>query len=128
MRNILIYGLVGFYFLISIRLTVNLHFCKDKFVSASFVGFSKVKSCCKAKKMKSNCCKNVHVSLKKNNNDKPNKMIVVPMCSVTQVTELISIPMLLVQKQTSKDIVETNNSPPEDSSVAIYIKNCVFII
>lgn len=128
MRNILIYGFVGFYFLISIRLTVNLHFCKDKFISASFVGFSEVKSCCKAKKMKSNCCKNVHVSLKKSNNDKPNKTIVVPTYPITQVTQSISIPILLVQKETSKEVVETNNSPPEHTSVAIYIKNCVFII
>lgn len=128
MRNILIYSFVGFYFLISIRLTVNLHFCKDKFISASFVGFSEVKSCCKAKKMKSNCCKNVHVSLKKSNNDKPNKTIVVPTYPISQVTQSISIPILLVQKETSKEVVETNNSPPEYTSIAIYIKNCVFII
>lgn len=127
-RKALIYILIGFYFLISIRFTVNLHFCKDRFISASVVGFSKIKTCCKAKKMKNNCCKNIHVSLKKSNNDKPNKTIAIPIQAVAQIIEPIifsvkSVPILVPQ-----EIIQSTHSPPNHVFPPIYIKNCVFII
>lgn len=128
MRNVLIYILIGFYFLISVRFTVNLHFCKDRFISASVVGFSKVKTCCKAKKMKNNCCKNIHVSLKKNNNDKPNKTIAIPHQVIAQVVKPIFFSLKSVPVLVPQEIIQTTNSPPNHAFPSIYIKNCVFII
>lgn len=128
MRNILIYSIVGFYFLISIRLTANLHFCKERFISFSIVGLSSPKTCCKGKKMKNGCCKNVHVSLKKSNNDKPTSQIYIPSFDIAEVSKPFTTNLLVSREYIPAEISQTTNSPPKSIFPHIYLKNCVFII
>lgn len=128
MKNILIYGLVTFYFLISIRLTANLHFCKDRFVSFSVVGFSTQKSCCKSKEMKNGCCKNIHVSLKKLTNDKPVSTISIPSLCITDLSKPVNYIFGANGSYIPQEICQSINAPPLSAYTTIYIKNCVFII
>ncbi len=129
MRNALIYCLIGFYFLISIRITANFHFCKKRLVSCSLVGFSEDKSCCKGKKVKGKCCENIKISLKKINSDKPSSSVTTPNLATLVITQPIDIkpneePTIYIPRE----INQTTNDPPAGVFPAINIKNCVFII
>lgn len=127
-RTILVYGLVAFYFLISIRLTINLHYCGGKIKTFTFVGFEQQKSCCKGKAMKKGCCKDVKIALKKASEDQKypvaslflDHTIELPTDPVVQVNEVEHfVPLAILPRV---------NAPPPQAFPPVFIKNCVFII
>lgn len=69
MQRIIQYCVIFFYFVVSIQLSANVHFCKGKFKSVTIIGFTAKKKCCKSPKMKKGCCKDVELSLKKQGTD-----------------------------------------------------------
>jgi hypothetical protein len=127
-RTILVYGLVTFYFLISIRLTVNLHYCGGKIKTVTFVGFQEQKSCCKGKAMKKGCCKDVKLALKKASEDQK-QAIAAPFFAHT-----IEFPVHSIIEVRSSEhfvplaILPRVHAPPPQAFPPVFIKNCVFII
>ncbi|MGV3631279.1 MAG: HYC_CC_PP family protein [Bacteroidota bacterium] len=130
MKRLPLYILVVFYFLISIRITANVHYCKGKFKSISIVGFTKQKKCCKGTTMAGNCCKDSKFSLKKgDSSEKSLSSTVVPKIYFEYAQPLaILTPVYTAEFQKNDEPVRINPPPPPAAFPSIYIKNCVFII
>lgn len=128
-KTILVYSLAVFYFLISVRLTANVHYCGGKIKNISIVGFTEHKSCCAGKPMKKGCCEDVQLCFKKSSVDQPSSPAVVFISSAI-VTE--SYPAFVFksdhQLYVPKHIKLSVNAPPPEVKVPIHLKNCVFII
>jgi hypothetical protein len=129
LRTVFTYCLVLFYFLISIRLTANVHYCGGKIRAVSVVGFSKQQSCCEGKPMKRNCCKNVKVCLKQNGEDQRVSSVafliapvVIP--PVTRFAELHPV----AESYVPQTILPSVHAPPPEAFPPVYLKNCVFLI
>lgn len=128
-KTILIYSLAVFYFLISVRLTANIHYCGGKIKTISIVGFSTHKSCCAGKPMKKGCCEDVQLCFKKNSVDQQSSSTVLFLSHVipsepvhtviTDQNEELYIP---------KNIKPSVNAPPPELMIPTYLKHCVFII
>jgi hypothetical protein len=129
LRTAFTYCLILFYFLISIRLTANVHYCGGKIRTVSFVGFSKQKSCCEGKAMKRNCCKNVKVCLKQNGEDQRVSSVVflfAPMVvpATTATPHLRSV----TEHTVPETILPAVHAPPPEAFPPVYLENCVFLI
>lgn len=128
MKKLLVYSFVLFYFLLSVGMTANIHVCKEKVRSISFLSL-KDTSCCGKKKMKRGCCKNVKLVIKKQGQEKINPQDKIPL----QYSFVLQEPIQGVEKE--KAIILNKNErlpifhpPPESSYPSIYIKNCTFLI
>lgn len=129
MRKVLLYSLVGFYFLISIRLTANFHFCCGNFKAFSLVGFGEHKTCCKgkSKSMNKKCCKDVQLTFKKCSQDQRNYIASAPLVHIP-VTPVRIIFEERAIHFTPTYIAPSVNAPPPEAFPQIFLKNCVFII
>lgn len=129
MKKTVIYIFVLFYFLLSVGVTTNIHFCKDKVRSISFSTCAADYSCCGKKKMKKGCCKNIHVTFKKQGAEKTQTLdkIQLQACFIipnNNYTAEISHPIIVNDAVCSPLF----HSPPNSSFPDLYIKNCTFII
>ncbi len=125
----LVYSLAVFYFLISVGLTTNIHFCKGKVRKISLVGFSKEKSCCAGKPMKKGCCKDVKVCFKKSSLDQQTTTAVLFLSPVIpSETFALFIPEKDGSIYVPKNIEPSVHAPPPELRIPTYLKHCVFII
>ena len=118
-----------FYFLLSIGLTANVHYCGGKIKKVSILGFSEQKSCCAGKPMKKGCCKDVQVCFKKSSEDQQSSSAILFVSSA-----IVAEPYQLVVSEPDhefyvpKHIKPSVHAPPPKPRLPIHIKNCVFII
>jgi hypothetical protein len=128
-KTILVYSLAAFYFLISVRLTANFHYCGGKIQKISIVGFSNHKSCCAGKPMKKGCCEDVQICFKKSSVDQQSSAKVLFLSSAMPAesvhTHVLEPDRVLYVPKHLKPSV---NAPPPELQVPIHIKHCVFII
>lgn len=127
-RTIFVYGLVAFYFLISIRLTVNLHYCGGKIKTFTFVGFEEQKSCCKGKAMKKGCCKDVKFALKKASEDQKYSAVSPFFAQTIGLPAHPVVAINEVEHFVPLAILPRVHAPPPQAFPPVFIKNCVFII
>lgn len=130
MKTVLVYSLAVFYFVISIGLTANVHYCGGKIKTVSLLGFGEQKSCCEGKPMKKGCCKDVRVCFKKSSLDQQTSSAILFVSSaiVTEPSQIFigeSDCELYVPKHIKPSV---HAPPPEQLKVPIHLKNCVFII
>lgn len=128
-KTILVYSLAVFYFLISVRLTANFHYCGGKIQKISIVGFSSHKSCCEGKPMKKGCCEDVQVCFKKSSVDQQSSTAVLFFSFALPAEPLHAFAIepdheLYVPKHIKPSV----NAPPPELKIPIHIKHCVFII
>lgn len=115
------------YFLSSVGVAVNLHYCGSKFVSASLTHSDESK-CCRAKMKKKGCCKEKSVVYKvKTSQDSGNKIF--SLKNTAKKTDLFYTAAILTvgfKKQISFN-VETE-PPPNTGLRYTYLVNRVFRI
>lgn len=128
MKAALIYGLVAFYFLISIRLTASIHYCGGKVKSVSFVGFGEPETCCKGKTMKSGCCHDLTFSLKKNGEDQRVLIAATVLSHVIEIPQAYSFYVPKAPYFVPQEIVSRVKEPPPQVFPPVIIRNCVFRI
>ncbi len=128
-KTILVYFLAAFYFLISVRLTVNVHYCGGKVQKVSLVGFSKHRSCCEGKPMKKGCCEDVQLCFKKNSVDQKTSSSILFFSSVIPETPYQTfIAEADRELYVPKVIRPSVHAPPPELKIPIHLKHCVFII
>ncbi len=128
MKKALILFLVVFYFLLSMKLTANIHYCCGKIHTITLIGFEEHKACCGGKVMKKNCCKDVQVTLKKTTDDQQTEPIAFAFAQLIDLPQLIDHEIRTEKLLIPTSIKPTAKEPPPDSFPPIFIKNCVFII
>ena len=129
MKRIATYFLIVLYFIISVGVSLNIHFCKGKVKSVSFVQYGKDYSCCGKKKMKKGCCKNVSFSVKKQSKDKaPQFCKAVIEKEVSLYVKPVIDYWLQLKKEDCNRIEQTHSPPLGNSYPDLYIKHCVFRI
>jgi hypothetical protein len=119
MKKFIVAILAFLYISASTGATINLHYCMGKLVD--WTALSKdTDKCGKCGMLKSNakdkgCCKDEHkqINLEKDQKTAENNI---------QLVQLVSVAISISEAN------PTSNAPPRSSSVAVYIRNCVFRI
>lgn len=130
MKAAIAYCLTVFYFLISIGLTANLHYCGGKFKHVTFAGFQKQKNCCKGKGMKKGCCKDVPVTLKKSSVD---ERVITASAILSHPIDIPAPAYFSFEAEPlsyfiPEKIVAGMKAPPPQAFPPVIIRNCVFRI
>jgi hypothetical protein len=128
-KTSLVYLLAAFYFLISVRLTVNVHYCGGKVQKVSLIGFSKQRSCCEGRPMKKGCCEDVQLCFKKNSVDQKTSSSILFFASVLPENPYQAFPVQADHElYVPKTIRPSVNAPPPELKIPLHLKHCVFII
>jgi hypothetical protein len=115
------------YFLSSIGLAVNLHYCGSKFVSASFTHSDESK-CCRVKMKKKGCCKEKSVFYKvQGNQDKGSKILSLKN-NIKQLNLFYTSITYLIKLKTNLLFQFNADEPPDGYARYTYLVNRVFRI
>ena len=132
MKKILIAIFAFFYLAVSSGFTVHMHYCMGELADWD-LGHNKSKTCSKCGMDKSDendngCCKDEHKFIKSNTDQKTAetgfpliKLIVVALPASFVEISSINFPFATEEKPIS-------HAPPRSGGVAVYIRNCVFLI
>jgi len=115
------------YFLSSIGVAVNLHYCGSKFVSASFTHSDESK-CCKAKMKKKGCCTEKSIIYKVQGNQDNGSKIVSLKNNVKQLNLFYNNTVQLVQLKANLLFQFNTDEPPDGHARYTYLVNRVFRI
>ena len=132
MKKFLVAILALLYISTSTGATIHVHYCMGKIANWGF-GQKEDKTCSKcgmelSDKKDNGCCKDENKFLK-NNTDQKTTATALQMAQLIAVDLPVSIFEISIVDLTS--VTEENpvsNAPPRRSSVAVYIRNCVFRI
>ena len=119
-----------FYLAISCGFTVHMHYCMGKLADWD-LGHNKSKTCSKcgmekSKEKDNGCCKDEHKFVK-NVTDQKIAEAGLQMAKVLTLTvSFIEIPTIDFHVVTEENPV--SHAPPRSGGVAVYIRNCVFLI
>ncbi len=128
MHKVIAYCFIPFYFLLSIGITADIHFCNGEIHSVS-VSKMPLKSCCGIREKNCGCCKNVNIAFQKTSDEKVSYTDKIQFSSIVYV----SIYSPVIEGSKSFTIREINKPqhffpPPNSSYPSINIRNCTFII
>lgn len=129
MRKIITYCFILFYFLLSIGITADVHFCDGKIHSVS-IGKMPIKSCCGIKEKNCGCCKDVNIVFQKTADEKITVNNKIQISSIIIVSDYLSV----IEFSKSFIVRDFNKQPqhffppPNSSYPSVNIKNCTFII
>lgn len=132
MKKIIIAILAIVYMGTATGATIQLHYCMGKLVSMGLLP-GKDDKCGKCGMMKTEgknngCCKDEHKQIKIEKDQKTTDTAVQTMQSIAveMPAAVIEIPLNIFSSQTEE--IQYGNAPPRSASVAVYIRNCVFLI
>lgn len=129
MKKLMTLLFVLFYFVLSIGMTANIHICKDKVHSVQLFKYDNSYSCCKKGKMKKGCCKNIHVTFKKNSEEKINQIAEFTPLQFALTPDVPAIYVAKTIPTVDKTVINNYFPPPRNSNYPrIHIMNCVYII
>jgi len=119
-----------FYLAISSGFTVHMHYCMGKLADWD-LGHNKSKTCSKCGMEKSmekdnGCCKDEHKFIKNVTDQKIAELGLQMAKLVTLPVSFIEIPSVDFPVVTEENPV--SHAPPRSGGVAVYIRNCVFLI
>ncbi len=109
-----------------------MHYCMDKLADWGF-GHNNLKTCTgcgieKSKTENNGCCKDEHTFLK-NNTDQEIAETGFELAQVVAVALPVSfIETAPVDFHSVTEVNPANHAPPRNSGVAVYLRNCVFLI
>ncbi len=132
MKKIIVAILAIIYMGTSTGATIHMHYCMGKLVSTDILPVKNDKcGTCGMKKTegKSNgCCKDEHKQVKIDKDQKATHIAVQTMesAAVEMPAAVIEIPFHNFSSLTEKN--PYGNAPPRSVAVAVYIRNCVFLI
>lgn len=128
MQKIITYIFILFYFLLSIGITADVHFCNGKIHSISITKVP-VKSCCGIKEKDCGCCDDINIVFQKTDDEKINSIDKIQITSIVIVSDISPV------FKTSKSFVPRTVKnpkyyfpPPNSSYPSINIRNCTFLI
>ena len=128
MKKLLVYSFVLFYFLLSVGMTANIHFCNKKIRSISLTSLEDT-CCCGKKKMKKGCCKNVKLIVKKQGSEKISPQDKIQLQNSFVLPEIFhGIADIHVVVVNENERLPLFHPPPKSSYPSLYIKNCTFLI
>ena|SRR4026208_2301096 len=132
MKKILIAIFAFFYLAVCSGFTVHMHYCMGELADWDF-GHNKSKTCSKCGMDKSDekdngCCKDEHKFIKNNTDQKTTQSTIqlVKLISVAIPVSFVEIPSVNFPSVT--EINPLSHAPPRSGGVAVYIRNCVFLI
>lgn len=129
MQKIITYCFILFYFLLSIGITADIHFCNGEIHSIS-VCKTPPKSCCGIREKDCGCCNDVNIVFQKTGDEKVTSTDKIQLSSIVIVSELLSV-IELSKSFIVQDIKKQPQHffpPPNSSYPSVNIKNCTFTI
>ena len=128
MKKFLVAILAVLYLAVSSGATVNLHYCMGKLVSWDLSG-NKGDKCpnCGMKKTAKDCCSDQHKLIKVNDGQKVSD-IAYQLTQFAAITanHYTGLPVLPVASITAQNPL--THAPPRSGKVALYLRNCIFLI
>ena len=128
MRNLITYIFIFVYFVLSIGITANVHFCCGRVHSVSFYQGHNVNSCCGKLITKKGCCENAKVTIKLSSVEKIQAVALTPLIFETIAPEADRHYFLVAPKIIEKKVIPRIFPPPNTSYPSIFCKNCILII
>ncbi len=128
MKKIIVAIIAVLYLGVSSGATVNLHYCMGKLVSWDLSGDSNDKCPdCGMKKTGRNCCNDQHKLIKVSNDQKVSDMAYqLAQFAAIAPNQYAELPALPVASITTKN--PSTHAPPRPGKVALYLRNCIFLI
>lgn len=133
MRQWLMYGFIAFYTLVCFGFKGNLHFCCGELRSASLVGFSTQKSCCKPSAhrlpgiRKKQCCENVQIAFEKSGAERSISSAKIP--DFNWIIAPVKLArFVFVHRPEEPVFLCGNQHPPDLFAPPLFIRHCVFRI
>lgn len=124
MNKRILYFFICTYFLMSIQLSTEIHFCKGNFISVSFN--TPQKSCCKSKKNSKKCCKKYNLALKRSSQEeKINSISILSQCLQYKHPTIMSFDKQTVVYKESVDFGFNYKAPTPTIYSKLFISNCV---
>ena len=121
-----------FYLIISSGFTVHMHYCMGKLADWD-LGHHMSKTCPKCGMKKSEekdngCCKDEHKFIKNNTDQKNGEagFQLIPLIAAAFPVSFVDILSVNFPSETEDNPI--SHAPPRSSGVAVYIRNCVFLI
>ena len=132
MKKIIIAIVAFFYLAVSSGFTVHMHYCMGKLADWS-LGHNKSKTCSKCGMRKSDeksngCCKDEHKFIK---NITDQKITEAGFQLIQLISAAIPVSFIEIPRTDFPSVTEGNpisHAPPRSSGIAVYIRNCVFLI
>ena len=130
MKKITVAIFAIFYLAVSSGFTVHLHYCMNKLAGWNLIHLDKDKCgvCGMHKSKASGCCKDEHKFFKNNTDQKTAETAVQPM---QVLTSAVPVSFFETPANDFPSVTEKNpvsHAPPRSSGIAVYIRNCVFLI
>lgn len=132
MKKFLVAILAFLYISTSTGATVYMHYCMGRLANAGLVHHrSKACDMCgmeKAEKKSNDCCKDENKFFKSQTDQEAVVSVLHPMQPVSVTLPVSFFEMPSVDVSTIAEENPISHSPPQSSDVAVYIRNCVFLI
>jgi hypothetical protein len=132
MKKIIIAIVAFFYLAVSSGFTVHMHYCMGKLADWD-LGHNKSKTCGKCGMKKSDekengCCKDEHKFIKNVSDQKAAEtgFQLIKLIALAIPVSFAEIPSVNFPSVTGEEPV--CHAPPRSSGVAVYIRNCIFLI
>lgn len=132
MKKIVIAIIAIFYLAVSSGFTVHMHYCMGKLADWS-LGHNNSKTCSKcgmkkSKEKNNGCCKDDHKFIKNNTDQKTGEtgFQLIKLISVAIPVSVVEISSVNFPSVTGENPI--SHAPPRCGGVAVYIRNCVFLI
>lgn len=132
MKKVVIAIVALFYLAVSSGFTVHMHYCMGKLADWD-LGHNKSKTCSKCGMKKSDekdngCCKDEHKFIKNITDQKTSEtgFHLIKLISVALPVSFVEVPAASFSSETEINLL--SHAPPRSAGVAVYIRNCVFLI
>ena len=132
MKKFIVSILAMLYMGASIGATIHQHYCMDKLVDWDLWQRSDSKKCgncgmVKSEEKDNGCCKDEHKHFKLQNDHKAAQNYQVSqLISVSLPVSFFDLPTFKLPSVTEKNPL--SHAPPRSSNIAVYLRNCVFLI
>lgn len=132
MKKFIVAVLALLYISTSIGATVHVHYCMGK-LAAWGLGHKETTSCGKcgmgqSLKKDNGCCKDENKFIKNNADQKGAEAVFQTVLSVAIALPVAIFELPAVAISTATEEHPISHAPPHDSGVAVYIRNCFFLI
>lgn len=132
MKKVLIAIFALVYISTSVGATVQMHFCMGKLADWGLVS-NESKTCgkCgmeKSAKKSNGCCKDEHKFVKNDTDQKVTETAFQMAHAIALALPVSFFEIPATELKTLSEQTPTSNAPPKSNGVAVYIRNCVFLI
>ncbi len=118
----------AFYFILSIGLVIDIHFCGGKLDNLSFnLPFSK-DSCCGDEKKSMGCCNNEELVIKIEDNQNTRNILQVAPLSLSVAIIFLTNHPEIEDNSDFTTCLAIDHPPPGNGAISLHLRNSVFLI